>query len=244
MCLLKVQDLTIISNNLPLPLLNRIHFKIKTNRITAMIGESGAGKTIFSRTISGLLPNGFKILSGEFFFNGERIGYKWLKKNRKRKIFYVPQNATASLNPVIKIKNQIDEIGNLGKKKITNILCDLSISDPDRILNSYPFELSGGESQLCILTMAIALSPLLLVLDEPVTALDISAQKDFMRLLKKIQRKLQLTVLILSHNLEMIGHIAEYLYVIWNGSIVDEGYLENIVSCPTHFYTRQITGYF
>src|SRR4030043_1673196 len=98
MCLLEVQNLTIASNMIAETILKKINMKIRANRITALIGESGSGKTIFSRTISGLLPNHMMILSGCFFFENKLVDYRWIQNNRGKKIFYSPQNAAASLN--------------------------------------------------------------------------------------------------------------------------------------------------
>jgi ABC-type dipeptide/oligopeptide/nickel transport system ATPase component len=233
-----------VGTNEPTPLLKDVTIEITQNKITCLIGESGSGKTIFSKTISALLPDTIFIKKGDIFYKGGPIDYNRLKRLRGRHIFYTPQNAAASLNPVIMIKNQINEVSKMKHTQLIEILKNLEFHDSERILNAYPFELSGGENQRCLLAMAVALQPELLILDEPTAALDHHLQEGFMDLIKKIQQQYNLTILLITHNLSIVRNTSDYIYVILKGEIVEEGTPGDLFSSPSHIYTKEIVNYF
>lgn len=224
-------------------LLQNVTVEIKKNKITCLIGESGSGKTILSKAITGLLPKNVIIEEGNIFYKGQSIPYDMLKTLRGRDIFYSPQDPSASLNPVIKIKHQINEVSLLDQTQIQDILRDLDIQDPVRVLNSYPFQLSGGESQRCLLAMAVALGPELLILDEPTSALDYYLQEEFIEAIKKIQECFGFTILLITHNLSLIRRAADYVYIILNGEIIEEGTPMALLTCSNHKYTKEIAGF-
>jgi len=240
MCFLVIKGLKVMEINSSIPVLNNINIKIKRNQIVALIGESGAGKSLLARSITGLLPQNLNIISGEFYFCGEPVTYNGLKKKRGKTIFYSPQNAMSSLNPSIKIKNQINDASHIDLRKMEAILLDLDLTDPGKILNSYAFELSEGENQRCLLAMAIAINPEFLILDEPTASLDFTSQRDFITLLKKIHAKYHMTLLVISHNVYLIKEITDYIYIMNNGIIVDAGTLSSLFSSPSHEYTKEI----
>ncbi|HLP59640.1 MAG TPA: ABC transporter ATP-binding protein [Candidatus Deferrimicrobium sp.] len=229
MVLLSAQNLSVSTTNQDRgnakasPLLQNVNIDIRKNKITGLIGESGSGKTIFSKTLVALLPENMFIEQGDIYYKGQAMTYPMLKKLRGRNIFYSPQNAAASLNPVIKIKHQLKEVSSFGADQITDILRDLDIGDPERIINSYPFQLSGGENQRCLLAMAIALHPELLILDEPTSALDHRWQEKFMTTIKRIQQHFGFTILLITHNLSLVRSSADYIYMILNGKIIEAG---------------------
>jgi ABC-type dipeptide/oligopeptide/nickel transport system ATPase component len=243
MCLLNVQSLVVETID-AIPLLKDVTIEIKKNKITSLIGESGSGKTIFSKAISALLPETIFIKKGDIFYNGKSIDYNRLKKLRGKHIFYTPQNAAASLNPVIKIKYQVNEISKIKHNQLIEILENLDIHEPERMLNSYSFELSGGENQRCLLAMAAAMQPELLILDEPTAALDHHLQEGFMKLIKRIQQQYNLTILLITHNLSIVRNTSDYIYILLNGIIVEEGTPGDLFSSPSHIYTKEIVDYF
>ena len=244
MCILKVKNLSVESRTEdgknPSPLLKQVNATVRKNKITALIGESGAGKTIFARAISALLPERIHVTSGTFFYDGTEVDFNRLKRFRGRKIFYSPQNAAASLNPVIRIKKQIDEVSNIPFPSLIEILTFLNIANPLKLLNAYPFELSEGESQRALLAMAIAINARLLILDEPVSALDGDSRQNFMELLQHLQQKYAVTILLITHNLSIIKHIAHYIYIIQQGEIVESGETTALFREPRHAYTKEI----
>jgi len=217
--------------------------KIEAYNIIALIGESGAGKTILSRTISGLLPENMAIDSGSLFFKKHSVSYRWIKNQRGKLVFYAPQNATASLNPVIKIKNQLKEVCRNDSKEPIDILNSLSLLDTHRILNAYPFQLSGGENQRCLLAMAIALAPQLLILDEPMTSVDSHFKENFAHKIQQIQSEYGMAILIVTHNLTLIKDLADFVYIMHKGRIVEGGTFIDLVTQPKHHYTKEIVSY-
>ncbi len=244
MCLLKIAGLSVESTmpgeKQPITLLNNVHLDIKESQITALIGESGAGKTILAKTIAALLPGNVYIAGGNFFYRGHEVNPDWLKQARAREIFYSPQNAAASFNPVIKIKKQIAETAKIPEQSLIDILEFLDIAEPVKLLNSYPFELSEGENQRALLALAITIKPDILLLDEPTSALDSSAQQDFMKIIEKIRREYSPGILLITHNLAIVEDIADYIYIILTGEIIEEGKPGTIFKNPVHPYTKEI----
>jgi ABC-type dipeptide/oligopeptide/nickel transport system ATPase component len=197
--------------------LENIDIQIKKNKITTLTGKSGSGKTIFAKTLAALLPKHIIMTRGNIFYDGLPVTYDDLKKMRGSHIFYTPQNAAASLNPVMKIKKQIKETSKLENHLLIELLKDLDFPDPERILNSYPFELSGGENQRCLLAMAIARKPKVLILDEPTASLNRELQDGFIRLIKACQQQYHLTILLITHNLSLSRLASDYILPIFPG---------------------------
>ena len=237
--MLNVENLAVKAGQ-AVPILENINIRVKRNKITSLIGESGAGKTIFAKTLAALLPAHIAVTKGTIFYDDQPVTYDSLKKMRGSHIFYTPQNASAALNPVIKIKNQIKETSRIEHHELIKLLKDLGIHDPDRILNSYPFELSGGESQRCLLAMAAAQKPRVLILDEPTASLDQSLQEGFMQLIKILQQQYHLTILLITHNVSLAGNISDYIYIILKGKIIEQGTPQELFSNPNHDYTKEL----
>jgi len=226
------------------PVLRAINFKIMANQVTVLLGESGAGKTMLAKAFSGLLPEGFFVSRGVIAYREKRLAApaSWLGI-RGCKIFYSPQNAAASLNPVLTIGRQIREYSRIGEDQLLEMFIGMAFPDPQRILHSYPFMLSGGENQRCLLAMALAGRAELLILDEPTAELDAAAQDEFTRVLQTYQRQYSLAILLISHHLDLIKNIAKNLYVMHAGEIVDAGTPADLFRQPCHPYTREIGAY-
>ena len=244
--LLRTEDLWVdwIAGGRRQPVLRGINLEIPCGQVTVLLGESGAGKTILARALIGLLPAGFFIGRGRILFNGRVMSAPgtWAGV-RGREIFYAPQNAAASLNPVLTIGRQIRETSRLPETELLPLLALLQFADPERILRSYPFALSGGENQRCLLAMALAARARFLILDEPTAELDAAAQEDFVRVLQEQQRAYSLTLLLISHHLGFIASIAQNLVVMSRGELVDAGVPEAVLRSPVHPYTRDIAAY-
>jgi ABC-type glutathione transport system ATPase component len=226
------------------PVLKAVDFKIMAGQVTVLLGESGAGKTMLARAFSGLLPEGFFVSRGFIAYRGESLSApaSWTGI-RGPKIFYAPQNAAASLNPVLSIGRQIRETSRISEAQLLELLAGMQFSDPQRILRSYPFMLSGGENQRCLLAMALAGRAELLILDEPTAELDASAQEEFIRVMQDCQRRYSLAVLLISHHLDLIKDIANSLYILYAGEIVDSGTPADVFRAPGHPYTMEIGAY-
>lgn len=244
--LLRAEDLWVEGNSQdqPTPVLRAIDLTIPTRRFTVLLGESGAGKTLLARALSGLLPEGFRLSRGRITYRGKPLTTpaSW-SALRGRHIFYSPQNAAASLNPVMRIGRQLNEIRRISQEQLLKMLAGMGFPDPRRILDAYPFMLSGGENQRCLLAMALASRSELLILDEPTSELDAVAQQDFIRLLRASQLRHGLTVLLISHQLDLIRDTADNLLVMCAGAIVDTGTFAGVLAAPRHAYSRQIAAY-
>lgn len=246
MNILRAEDLWVEmgAGNRRQPVLCGINMKIPSGQVTVLLGESGAGKTILARALSGLLPDGFFVSRGRILFGRQVMsGPGAWAGVRGRKIFYAPQNAAASLNPVLTIGRQIRETSRISESELAAMLAHLQFADPERILRSYPFALSGGENQRCLLAMALAGRAELLILDEPTAELDVAAQEEFVHVLQTQQRAYSLTVLLISHHLGFIKTIAQNLCVMFRGEMVDGGNPETVLRSPGHAYSRDIAAY-
>jgi len=219
--LLEVKGLSIeVSVNKKIKsVLKDVDFKLKRGEITSLIGRSGEGKTVFSLSLLNLLSNKFKITKGEVKFNEKNININDLKNLRGKEIFYIPQNSQSSLNPTLKIKKQINETRRVGEERMIKILKDLGFKDYKRILNSYPFEISGGQAQRVVLAIGLCLNPELLIFDEPTSSLDEKNRIAFGKLIKEIVNKYKKSILLISHNLEFVKMFSDTVYEIHDNKI-------------------------
>lgn len=226
------------------PLLRGIDLEVPEGQVTVLLGESGAGKTLLARALSGLLPEGLRIGRGRVFFHGRPLATpgSW-DGIRGRRLFYAPQNAAASFNPVLAIGRQIRECSRMGDVELEELLARLQFADPRRVLRSHPFALSGGENQRCLLALALACGAEVLILDEPTSEIDEGAHDDVVRVLLACQRSRSLTVLLISHHLGFIRSIAQNLCVMSHGEIVARGTPGAVLASPGHAYTREIAAY-
>ncbi len=219
--LLEVKNLKIelcLKNNQQI-IIKDSNIKIEYGKITALIGRSGEGKTVFSLSLVNLLSNKFKISEGEIIFNKKKFDLSELNTLRGSNIFYIPQNSLLSLNPVLKIKKQVDEVRKISDKEMMNIFKYLGLNEYERILNSYPFELSGGQAQRVVITIGLSMNPKLLIFDEPTSSLDEKNRNAFGRLMKSIVEKYNKSILIISHNLEFVKKYSDKIYEIKNKEI-------------------------
>jgi ABC-type glutathione transport system ATPase component len=225
-------------------ILQAIDLAVPRGRITALLGETGAGKTMLAKALAGLLPDGFSVSRGSVTFGGKRLAAAadWAGI-RGHGIFYAPQNAAASLNPVMTIGRQIGECSRISAAQLLEMMAALGFARPRRILASYPFMLSGGENQRCLLAMALAGSPELLILDEPTAELDAVAQADSLRVLLDCQRRQGLTVLLISHHLDLVREFAQNLYILCAGAMVASGTPTTVLAASAHPYARAIAAY-
>lgn len=244
--MLRAEDLWVdhVVTGGPLPVLRGIDLEVPAGQVTVLLGESGAGKTLLARALSGLLPVDFRIRRGGVFYRGRLLATpgSW-DGVRGRGIFYAPQNAAASFNPVLTIGRQIRECGRIGDAELEELLARLQFADPRRILRSHAFALSGGENQRCLLALALACGAEVLILDEPTSEIDDAAHDDFVRVLLAHQRARSLTVLLISHHLGFIRSIAQNLCVMSHGEVVACGPREAVLASPGHAYTREIAAY-
>lgn len=227
----------------PRTVLRAIDLDLPEGEITVLLGETGAGKTLLARALTGLLPDGFRLRSGRILYRGRALDSPgaWCGV-RGQGIFYAPQNAAASFNPVLTIGRQIRECGRSDDGEIEDLLARLRFAEPRRILRSYPHQLSGGENQRGLLALALAACPDVLILDEPTSELDADARDEFIRVLVDQQRCRALTVLLISHHLGFVRRIAASLCIMSQGEMVAAGDPAAVLASPVHPYVREIAA--
>ena len=232
--------------------LNGVTMHVRGGERVALVGESGCGKSVFVRTVLGLLSRRNVEVSGEIRYHGENLfGHsagQW-SDLRGRKISMIFQDPVAALNPVFTIAEQMTEVIRRGKPKCRSAealdiarqaLLQVAIDEPDRVLKSYPFQLSGGMNQRVIITMALVNRPELVLADEPGTSLDVTVQEQTLRLMTRLTHDAGAAVLLIAHNLGVVREFAERVYVMYAGTIVEEGTVEEVFRDPLHPYTKAL----
>ena len=227
-----------------------VSFDVYSGEMLGIVGESGCGKSVTSQSILRLYEekNTTKY-SGTVSFDGQNLfdlPEKEMQKIRGQEISMVFQDALSSLNPVFTVGNQIMESlrihQDMGKKeakeKAIDLLDQVGIPDPQRRFYQYPFELSGGMRQRVMIAVALACGPRILIADEPTTALDVTIQAQIMDLIVDMNRKLQMGVMLITHDLAVVAETCQRLIVMYLGQIVEEGSVEDIFDRPIHPYTR------
>lgn len=235
-----------------IPVVKNISFNIEAGSTVALVGESGSGKTLTSLAIMQLLPLNAKIdPSSTIALDGLDLLTKselLMRKIRGRKIAMIFQEAMTALNPVLTIGQQINEIlkfhlaltDKQRQQRIQALLLEVGISNPVRLANNYPFELSGGMRQRAMIAMALACEPELLIADEPTTALDVTIQAQVLALLKEIQARRNMSILFITHNLGVVYHMADFVVVMRQGEIVEKNSAALFFLNPTHPYSQQL----
>jgi ABC-type dipeptide/oligopeptide/nickel transport system ATPase component len=231
--------------------LKKINIDLNRGEKVALVGESGSGKSVTTKLILGLLNQKNVSKKGKILFNDRNIlnlSQNEFKKIRGNNISIIFQDPIAALNPVFKIKDQFYEV-NLNHKRMSkkdsfiracNALEKVSIRDPERILESYPFQLSGGLAQRVVITMAMINKPELLLADEPSTALDVTIQNQALDLMDDLTKETNTAVLLITHNMGVVRKFAEKVYVIYRGVIVEEGTKKQLFNNPGHPYTKAL----
>ncbi|MEP6996416.1 MAG: ABC transporter ATP-binding protein [Betaproteobacteria bacterium] len=230
-----------------------ISFDIPTNATVALVGESGSGKSVTSLSILGLLPkeNATVLPGSEILYGGRNLvelGQDELRKIRGADISMIFQEPMTSLNPVFTVGFQLTEVLRMhmgmgpaeARKRAIAVLAEVGIPDPEFKINAYPSQMSGGQQQRVMIAMAIACEPKLLIADEPTTALDVTIQKQILDLIAALQKKHQMSVLFITHDLAVVGEIADYLVVMRNGEIREQGPAKEVFENPQDAYTKAL----
>ena len=229
-----------------------VSFALNKNEILGIVGESGSGKSVSSLAVLGLLPEKIsRISNGKILFEGEDLTQKSSREFRKirgKQISMIFQEPMSSLNPSLKCGYQVEEIllehTNLSKKEIKNEVLSLfekvKLPNPEKIYNSYPHQISGGQKQRVMIAMAVACKPKILIADEPTTALDVTVQKEIIKLLKDLQQETEMSIIFISHDLALVSEIADRVLVMYKGEIVEQGKTFDIFHNPKQTYTKAL----
>ncbi|WML38782.1 ABC transporter ATP-binding protein [Neobacillus sp. OS1-2] len=231
-----------------------VSFQVKPRRIVGVVGESGCGKSVMSLSIMQLLPKGIgKIKSGEIIFDGihlEKMSESQINKIRGKDVSMIFQEPMTSLNPVFTIGYQLQEVlfnhfkisKREARQKAIALLKSVGISRPEKIVDEYPHQLSGGMRQRVMIAIAIACQPKLLIADEPTTALDVTVQAQILELLKGIQEVNDMSVILITHDLGVVAEMCDEVIVMYAGKIVERTDVDTLFHNSKHPYTTLLLG--
>lgn len=248
--LLEVNSLSVLYDGRKKALHN-ISMDVGYNEVVAIVGESGCGKSTLIKTIFNLLPKNAAIESGEVIFNGQNMNalqaeqWRGIRGNDIAMIF---QNPGSYMNPVMRIGNQFIESIRTHRKLskaeaaelAENALEKMNLQEPDRIMRSYPFQLSGGMKQRVAISMALAMEPMLILADEPTSALDVVTQLKIMDECKALQQEVQSSIIWITHNIGTAAYMADRIIVMNNGEVVEAGNTHEVIHHPKMEYTKKL----
>ena len=238
-----------------IPAVKNISFDIPRGKITALIGESGSGKSVTALSLMRLLP-ARAIVKGELLFNEDgsgaedilKLSPENIRRLRGNKIAMIFQEPMTSLNPVHTCGAQVMESLILHKKmsraqarmETISLFKKVELPEPEKMFRRYPHQISGGQKQRVMIAMAMSCEPLLLIADEPTTALDVRVQKSILELIKKLQQETGMSVLLITHDLALVADTADEINVMYHGEIVEEGDARIVLTAPRHAYTKAL----
>ena len=257
---LKVQDLEVnfYNNERCNKVLRGVSFNLEKGKIMCIVGESGCGKSVTANSIMGLLPDLSRIEKGEihFYDNGKDIRIDRLKRKGKEMreirgngISMIFQDPMTALNPVFTVGYQINEAlmyHNMAKnkkdakKKAISLLKDMGIPLPEKRVDEYPYQFSGGMCQRAMIAMAMSCQPKVLIADEPTTALDVTIQAQIFELMLALKNEKDAAILLITHDMGVVAELADNVAVMYMGNIVESGCAEKVLTCSAHPYTRAL----
>jgi len=231
--------------------LRSVSLSVQPGEVRALVGESGAGKTMIGKAVLGVLPSSVRVVEGDIVLEGQDLGRLEPKARRTlvgARTALIPQDPLTALNPSRRIGPQMTDrlvrilgwSGERADQRTRQLLDEVQIRDPDRVLKSYPHELSGGMRQRVLIAAAFAAEPRLIVADEPTTALDVTVQKQILRLIAQLQREHGTAILFVTHDLGVVAKISQKVSVLYAGKVVEEAATETLFAAPQHPYTRAL----
>lgn len=251
MALLEVKDLhtSFFTDAGEVKAVNGISFNLDKNRVLGIVGESGSGKSVTAYSIMQILAKAGKIVSGSIKFDGQELvgaPEAVMNKIRGNRISIIFQDPMTSLNPTYTIGRQLMEAIMLhtdrnkeqAKERAIEMLRLVNVNEPEKRIKQYPYEFSGGMRQRVMIAMALACEPDILIADEPTTALDVTIQAGILELMKDIQKKEGMAIIMITHDLGVVAQLCDEVLVMYAGSICERGTAEEIFYHPAHEYTK------
>ena len=230
-------------------ILSAVSLTMRASEVLGVVGESGSGKSMLALSIMGLLPHPIVVRHGRMLLEDSdllQLSGEAMRSLRGKDIAMIFQEPMTSLNPVMRVGTQIGEVlrwhlslqGRAARKEAIALLRRVEMPDPERQIDAYAHELSGGMRQRVMIAMALVCNPTLLIADEPTTALDVTIQAQILALLDKLRRDIGMAVLFITHNLGVVAEIADRVVVMYAGRVVEEGDVRSLFRAPRHPYTR------
>ena len=251
--MLEIHDLHVKFHDRDREAVSGVSLHIEDGEILGLVGESGSGKSVTAMSIAGLLPRRQCDYTGEILLDGKDLLHAdraELRKLHGKEIGVVFQEPMSSMDPLMKIGEQVEEVllihTKLTKEERRRMALEamaaVELSDPEAVYDKYPHELSGGMLQRAMIAAAIVIKPRLLLLDEPTTALDVTIQAQILDLLKKLNRESGISMLFISHNLNVVRKLCRRVAVMQRGVLVEEGETETVFHHPQHPYTQRLVA--
>ncbi len=230
-----------------------VDFHLNRGEILGLVGESGCGKSVTSLSIMRLIAQPGRIMDGEIWFDGQdlvKLTERQMRQLRGNRISMIFQQPTSCLNPVFKVGDQIIEVlqvhqhlnNRQGRDRAVELLHTVGIPEPERRVDAYPHEMSGGMAQRVMIAMALACTPELLIADEPTTALDVTIQAQILDLMRNLHRHTQTSIILITHDLGIVAEMCNRVAVMYAGRIVEQSDVRTLFHDPKHPYTRGLIG--
>ncbi|MGL4239275.1 ABC transporter ATP-binding protein [Tabrizicola sp.] len=251
MSFLVVENLSARLKGNSYPILRSVSLSVAAGQVHGLVGESGAGKSMIGKAVLGILPTSVEITSGRIMLDGTDL-LSLPPKDRRRRIgataALIPQDPLTALNPSRRIAPQITDrlVDILGWTRARanarglELLHEVHIPDPERVLRSYPHELSGGMRQRILIASAFAAEPKLIIADEPTTALDVTVQKQILKLIAEMQARHGTALLFVTHDLGVVSKVCQSLSVLYGGMVVEDTSVRDFFQAPRHVYSRAL----
>jgi peptide/nickel transport system ATP-binding protein len=231
-------------------LLHEVSLSVEAGEVHGIVGMSGAGKSMIGRAVLGVLPPVVRITGGRIRLAGQDLTALAERAHRRalRALALIPQDPLSALNPSRRIGAQITDVMRLrlglsagaAEARARTLLEEVRIREPERVLRCYPHELSGGMRQRVLIAAAFAAEPRLIIADEPTTALDVTVQKQILRLLRDLQRRHGTAILFITHDLGVVAKICNHVSVLRDGRVIEQAPIADILARPQHPYTRAL----
>jgi peptide/nickel transport system ATP-binding protein len=248
---LAISGLSAISTRDRSAILRDVSLSVGRGETHGVVGESGAGKSTIGKAVLGMLPRAVRVTGGEIRFEGQNLltmPNAALRRLISEKIALIPQDPMTALNPSRRIEGQLTDglrltrgLGARPAREIAlRLLNEVYIREPERVLRSFPHELSGGMRQRVLIAAAFALEPALIIADEPTTALDVTVQKQILRLIRNMQTAHRTAVIFITHDLGVVAQICDFVTLLFDGRVIEASAAAQMVEAPTHPYTRAL----
>jgi peptide/nickel transport system permease protein len=234
-------------------LVSRVSLNLKAGQVLGLVGESGCGKTMTALSVIGLLPSGVEVTSGSIFWNGEDTA-GWTEKQKQKirgsEIAFISQEPMVALDPMFTVQSQLSNplrrfhkiTKSAAKTRALELLKQVGIQNAERVMKSYPHQLSGGMAQRVAIALALTGDPKLLIADEPTTALDVTIQAEILDLLRSLIHQRDMAMIVVTHNLGVVADIADQVAVMYAGQVVESGSAAEVLMSPAHPYTAALLG--